>query len=391
MAGENEKSFLHVNKPEIDFPDDVDMYSEKVYEKGRDNLKMFIEKGWLKEDSAARIYIYKLEWKGHIQFGIICESSVEDYEKEIIKKHEKTLDKKVNDRTKMTDIQNANIGPVFLTYKNREEIDKRVAEVVAKEAPYIQVDCEDEVKHTLWLVPPEDSDFIVDQFGQVPATYIADGHHRAQSAFNVGKIKREKAKAEGINITGEEDFNYFMTLVIPDASLKILDYNRVLKTINDMPHPDFIAQIKQRYDLEEIKEGDDITPKAKYEQSFYIDKKWHKMRIHKELVDVNNPVNSLDVQTLTDNVLDPILGIKNLKTDNRIDFVGGIRGLKEIEKRCEEDCVCGFAMHPVKIDEVLAVADNKMIMPPKSTWVEPKPRSGLVVRCFHNQADITWL
>jgi len=223
---------------------------------------------------------------------------------------------------------------------------------------------------------------LVHEFGKIPNTYIADGHHRAASAYNVGKMRKEKAAAAGKKLTGEEDFHYFLTILFPDNNLKVLDYNRVLKTLNGNTEADVLAKVAKAYKLEEIK--GDPKPQTKGVHSMYLGKKWYKLQIKPELVDLKDPIKSLDVEILSKNVLKEIFGIEDLRADKRIDFVGGIRGLKELEKRCSEDCVCAFALFPVSIDEIMRVADNGMIMPPKSTWFEPKPRSGFVVHVIEN-------
>ena len=229
MAEGNPKHFLHVNKPEIDLPADIDPYDEKVYHKGAENLKLFVEKGYIKEDELERIYIYRMKWMDHVQYAIICKSFIKDYEEGRMKKHELTRADKEADRTKIVRIQNANAGPVFLTYRKRAEIDEKVDSIVKSTEPYIKVTTDDGIEHWLWRMTESDSDFVVDEFKKVPCTYIADGHHRAASAFNVGKDRRDQAIKEGKAVTGDEDFNYFLTLIVPQDQLKILDYNRVIK------------------------------------------------------------------------------------------------------------------------------------------------------------------
>ena len=221
------------------------------------------------------------------------------------------------------------------------------------------------------------SDFLVHEFANVPNTYIADGHHRAASAYNVGKMRKEKALAAGIKLTGEEDFHYFLTILYPDNNLKVMDYNRVLKTLCGKKEEEVMSMLSKCYHVTPI--TDDPKPKEKGTHSMFLGKKWYKLAIKPELIDKKDPIKSLDVEILAGHVLKDIFGIEDLRADKRIDFVGGIRGLKELEHRCNEDCVCAFAMHPVSIDEIMCIADNGLIMPPKSTWFEPKPRSGFVV------------
>jgi uncharacterized protein (DUF1015 family) len=226
------------------------------------------------------------------------------------------------------------------------------------------------------------SDFLVHEFGKIPHTYIADGHHRAASAFNVGKMRKEKAAAAGIKLTGEEDFHFFLTILFPDNNLKVLDYNRVLKTLCDNTPENVIAKIEKNYEVSEIK--DDPKPTAKGIHSMYLNKKWYSIKAKPGTFDAADPIKSLDVEILSQNVLKEIFGITDLRADKRIDFVGGIRGLKELEKRCNEDCVCAFALYPVSIPEIMNVADSGKIMPPKSTWFEPKPRSGFVIHIIED-------
>jgi uncharacterized protein (DUF1015 family) len=382
IAGDNEMNFLHVNRPDIEFPDGTDLYSQQVYDRARDNLKKFIDKGYLIQDKAARVYIYAQKMGSHIQYGIVALSHVDDYEKGIIKKHEFTRKDKEADRTKFTDIQNANVGPVFLTYKHKDTINSVVKEIVSTQECYSHVVSEDGFEHTLWLVDEFYSDFLVHEFGTISNTYIADGHHRAASAFNVGKLRKEKALAEGKKLTGEEDFHYFMTILYPDNNLKVLDYNRVLKEFNGNTEAQVMEKIGKAYEISPI-EGDP-RPKAKGFHSLYIGKKWYQLKVKAGIVDEKDSIKSLDVEVLMDNVLKPIFGIEDPRTDKRIDFVGGIRGLKELEKRCDEDCVCAFAMYPVSITEIMNVADSGKTMPPKSTWFEPKPKSGFVVHVIED-------
>ena len=223
---------------------------------------------------------------------------------------------------------------------------------------------------------------MVHEFGTIPHTYIADGHHRAASAFNVGKMRKEKAAAAGIKLTGEEDFHFFLTILFPDNNLKVLDYNRALKTLCGNTPEDVLAKLGKSYEVSEIK--DDPKPKEKGTHSMFLNKKWYQLKAKPGSFDAKDPIKSLDVEILAQNALKDIFGITDLRADKRIDFVGGIRGLKELEKRCNEDCVCAFAMYPVSIAEIMSVADNNMIMPPKSTWFEPKPRSGFVVHVIDN-------
>lgn len=319
---------------------------------------------------------------GHTQYGIMGCASIEDYETKKIKRHEYTLAKKELDRTKLTDIQSANIGPVFLTFRENQEVIKaRMAQVCATPS-YGDVTCEDGVRHVVWRCSAEDSAFFTEEFAKISALYVADGHHRTQAAYNVGKIRRDKAIEQGVEVTGEESFNYFMTLFYPADNLLILDYNRVLKTLNDLTEDQFLEGLKDNYLIEPLAEGASTMPAEKHSFCLLINNKWHSMVLKPEKLDNSTPVTSLDSQILNDTVFGPILGITDLKNDNRIDFVGGIRGHQELERRCKDDCKVAITMKPTLLEDLMNVADANLIMPPKSTWFEPKPRSGFIVRCF---------
>lgn len=380
MADGNEFSFLHVNKPEIDLDEKMDPYDDKVYLKGKENLDSFISKGWVQYEKEPILYIYAQKMGNILQFGIMLEASVDEYEKNIIKKHELTRKKKEDDRTKLTNTQSANVGPVFLTYSDCDDINRKVGEIV-KDIPYFHVTTKDDVQHTLWKCNKEDSSFLVKAFEKVNCLYIADGHHRAASAYNVGKMRKEKAIEAGIKITGDEDFNYFLAIVYPASQLHIFDYNRVLKDLNSKTPKEIFNELEQIFSIRKFDKGENPKPQRKNQFSFFIEKQWFELTLRKEFSS-NDPIKGLDVEILTQFVIGPIFGIKDIRNDERIDFVGGIRGLKELERRCEVDCVCGFAVFEVQIEEVMKVADYSLIMPPKSTWFEPKPRSGAVIRVF---------
>lgn len=328
------------------------------------------------------MYIYMQRMGEHRQYGLVAAASIEDYENGKIKRHELTINKKEQDRTRLTDIQSANVGPVFLTFKDGDRIEKRMMEIVAEKEPYAGTVCKDGVEHVLWLCSAEDSNFFQQEFAEIEATYIADGHHRAASAYNVGNMRRERAKASGHEITGEESFNYFMAIHFPESNLKILDYNRVLKSLNGLTTEQFLEKVAESYHVTPLADGEEPAPRAKFEHTLYIDKKWYRIQVKEEKIVKSTPVKTLDSQLLTDLVLTPILNITDIRSDERIDFVGGIRGLDELVKRCNEDCVAAFAMYPVQLSELMEIADAGLIMPPKTTWFEPKPRSGFVVRIF---------
>jgi uncharacterized protein (DUF1015 family) len=347
MAKGNETSFLRVSKPEIDLPAGTNLYAPEVYAKGRENLMLFREKGWIQEDKEERMYIYMQKMQGREQYGIMAMASVEDYENGLIKRHELTIKKKEEDRTKLSDTQNANLGPVFLTFKDGEAIEKKMMEIASTTEPYSRVHGHDETDHVLWLCSPEDSKFFSSEFEKIPATYIADGHHRAASAFNVGKMRRETAKSQGQELSGNEPFMFFMAIHYPETNLKIMDYNRVLKSLNGMSCDEFIGRVGEAYDVQPLEDGGDPKPRKKGECTLYIEKKWYRCNIKNDRLDHANLIKMLDSQLLTDQILTPILGITDIRGDERIDFVGGIRGLGELVKRCHEDCVAAFAMYPV--------------------------------------------
>jgi uncharacterized protein (DUF1015 family) len=379
MAAGNQYSFLHCNKPEIELDESVDMYNPVVYETAKKNLSKFVKNGWLKQDKEARLYVYAQKMGDHTQYGVMGLSSIEDYESNRIKKHELTRKDKEEDRTKFVDVQNANTGPVFLAYNPHKKIDELVAKTI-KSKPYSQTITDDKVEHILWMISPEDSDAIINIFATIPTTYIADGHHRAASAYNVGRKRREEHIKNGVKMTGNESFLYFLTILYPADQLMILDYNRLLKSYNNHTEAEIMKMIGEKYSIEEIK--GDPKPKCKHSHSMYIGGKWYSITLKKGIADENDPIKSLDVEILLTNVLKPIFNIQDPRTDKTIDFVGGIRGMKELESRCAKDCKVAFAMYPVSVQEVMSVADSSMIMPPKSTWFEPKPRSGFVVNIF---------
>jgi len=382
MAEGNPLSFLHCNKPEIDLPADLDPYDMKVYEGGRDTLLEFIAKGYIVKDTEKTMYVYQQTMAHHTQKALVGLASNKDYEENKIKKHEFTLAKKEADRTKLIDIQNASLEPVFLTFKDNQEPIKAKIEEVSTRACYGDVTTDDGVRHVLWRCTPVEAEWFVSEFEKIPNLYVADGHHRTAAAFNVGKLRAQRAKDAGQEVTGEEPFNFFLTLFYPADNLWVLDYNRVLKTLNDMTSEEFINKLKVNFDITEMPEGADTKPAGIHKFSLLIDNKWHYMNLKESSLDKSTPLSQLDSNLLNELVFSPICGITDLKNDSRIDFVGGIRGHKELERRCKIDCKVAIAMFPCSMAEVMDVADAGMIMPPKSTWFEPKPRSGLIMRVF---------
>lgn len=336
MADGNPMSFLNVNKPEITLPVETDPYADEVYNRGRDNLLHFIENGYLVQDTESRIYIYQQTMGDHTQFGLIGLASIQDYEQNRIKRHEFTLPKKEADRTKLTDVQSANVGPVFLTFReNQETIKEHIAHVVTTTPAYGDVTCEDDgVRHVMWQCSAADTAFFVEQFEQISALYVADGHHRTAAAFNVGKLRQQRAMEAGESVTGEEPFNFFMTLFYPADNLLIMDYNRVIKSLNDLSVEQFMDALKEDFDVRPLADGETSKVESRHNYSLLIENKWYKMALKPEKIDFSTPCTQLDSQILTDKIFAPLLGIEDIKRDPRIDFVGGIRGHKELERRC---------------------------------------------------------
>lgn len=376
MAKGKPESLLHITRAEIDCPEGTDIHSETVYNKAVDNLKMFKEKGWLKTDDEAKYYIYAQTMDGRTQYGIVGGAACEDYNNGIIKKHELTRPDKEEDRMILTRYLNANIEPVFFSYKAVPEIDAIVENIVKNEEAEYDFVAEDGFGHHLWLVKePETNKKLEELFAtKVPYTYVADGHHRTAAAARIGLERREKNP----NHTGDEAYNFFMSVHFPDNQLKIIDYNRIVKDLNGLNADQFITKLKEVFELQEM--GTDIyTPAKLHEFSMYLEGKWYKLNAKKGTYDDNDPIGVLDVTILSNLVLDKILDIKDLRTTTRCDFVGGIRGLGELKKRVDEDMKVAFALYPVSMQQLINIADTGNIMPPKTTWFEPKLRSGLVI------------
>lgn len=376
MAKGKPESLLHITRAEIDCPAGTDIHSETVYNKSVENLKMFKEKGWLKTDSEAKYYIYAQTMDGRTQYGIVGGAACEDYNKGIIKKHELTRPDKEEDRMILTRYLNANIEPVFFSYKAVPEIDAIVENIVKNEKAEYDFTAEDGFGHHLWPVNnPETNKKLEELFAtKVPYTYVADGHHRTAAAARIGLEKQSKNP----NHTGNEEYNFFMSVHFPDNQLKIIDYNRVVQDLNGLSNDEFLAKLKEVFDVEEI--GTDIyTPNKLHEFSMYLDGKWYKLNAKQGTYDDNDPIGVLDVTILSNLVLDNILNIKDLRTTTRCEFVGGIRGLGELKKRVDSNMKVAFALYPVSMQQLINIADTGNIMPPKTTWFEPKLRSGLVI------------
>ena len=371
----NPYSFLHITKSEIDLKDDVDHYSPLVYQQAKDNLDAFIKREVLFQESKPCYYIYQLIMDGRSQTGLVAVSSVDDYEKDIIKKHEFTRPEKEQDRINHIKTTFAQTGNVFLAYRNNNEIDTIIHNWKSIKSPAYDFVAEDNIQHTIWVI--SDSEVIQsisDIFdSQVPCTYIADGHHRAASA---AKVKNSL----GANVT--ESSKYFLTTLFPSNQLAILDYNRVIKDLNGMTEEEFIEALQQDFTVEKIG-GQAYKPQALHEFGLYVNHNWYKLTA-KEGTYTTDEIGVLDVTILQNNILDKLLGIKDQRTDTRIDFVGGIRGLGELEKRVNSgEMKLAFSLYPVSIDQLFNIADSGNVMPPKSTWFEPKLRDGLLTHLIN--------
>ena len=373
MTKDKPYSFLHVDKAEIDLPVGTDIYSPQVYAKAKENFDKLVSDGILVQDNKPMLYVYELTMDGRSQTGLVACTSIDEYLNGIIKKHELTREDKEQDRIRHVDICNANTGPIFLAYRTVDEI-SAIIENVKKNAPVYDFTAEDGIKHRAWVIDnDETANKLIELFKAVPNLYIADGHHRNASAAKVG-LKR---RAEHPDYTGDEEFNYYLAVIFPSDQLKIMDYNRVVKDLNGMTSEEFMNKLAEKFDIHEA--DGRAKPEKQYDFGMYLDKKWY-MLTAKENLRVNDAVAGLDVSILQDNVLIPILGIGDIRTDKRIDFVGGIRGLGELERRVDSgEMKVAFAMYPTSIDQLMTIADENKIMPPKSTWFEPKLRSGLFI------------
>lgn len=377
LAQGNPYSFLHVGKPEIDLDPSVSLYDDRVYAKGVENLKRFISDGTLVKEARPCLYVYQQKMGEHVQAGIVCLCSVKEYEQGLIKKHEFTRKTKEDDRTRHVTEQNANAEPVFLTYRSRTDIDDIVGRARSCDPVYDLV-TEDGIGHTVWVVADdEDIAALQDSFEKVPALYVADGHHRTAAAVRTGQALREKSATH----TGEEPFEYFMAVVFPHDQLQILDYNRVVKDLNGLTPELFADKVRDRF---EVSPAPAPKPDAPKHFGMFLGGRWYRLRAKAGSYPADDPVKSLDVSILQENLLTPVLGIEDPRTDERIDFVGGIRGSAELEKRVGEGWAVAFSLYPTALEQLMSVADSGQVMPPKSTWFEPKLRSGLVVRLIED-------
>ena len=371
----NPKSFLAIDRPETGLADDIDIYAPEVYQRADNILQKWIEGGSFIRDNEKSYYIYELTMNERVQNGIVACVSVDDYLNGIIKKHENTRIEKEIDRICHVDSCSAQTGPIFLAYRAQDVISKLVNKI-KEEIPIYDFTSEDGIRHRIFKIAHEnDCEVIESTFATINQIYIADGHHRAASAVKVGLKRREKYE----NYTGTEEFNYFLSVLFPDEELMIMDYNRVIKDLNGLSEIEFLDRMSNIFDV--VEAGGQVRPIKKTEFAMYLSSKWYVCSVKAQDIP-NDPVECLDVSLLQKLLLGPVLGINNPTTDRRIDFVGGIRGLDELERRCAIDCKVAFAMYPTSIDELFNVADANLLMPPKSTWFEPKLRSGIFIHEF---------
>ena len=374
LAKDNPISFLHINKPEIDLPKGTDLYDDSVYAKGKENFQKMMKEGVLVQDKEPHLYIYRQVMNGHEQYGIVGCASADDYNNDLIKKHELTRKKKEDDRTRHVIELNINAGPVFLTYRDNKRIDELVAEVV-KNTPEVDFTADDGIRHTVWVIKDNkiNNELTGTFYNEVPLLYVADGHHRSASA---ARAKAERMKNDP-HWNPEKEYNFFLAVFFPATQLKILDYNRVLLTMNGLTKEEFMKKVLEKFEI--VREGE-ARPRCAKEFGLYMDKKWITIKAKDGTFPADDPIESLDVAILQNNLLAPILGIGDPRSDEKIDFVGGIRGTEELEKRVDSgECTMAFSMFPTSIEQLMSVVDAGRIMPPKSTWFEPKLRSGLLV------------
>ena len=364
-------SFLHVSKPEIDLADGVDVYSAPVYAKAAENLRNMLDKGVLRRDPEPCYYAYRLVMDGHVQTGLVAAASVAAYDANRIRKHELTRPDKEDDRVRQIDATNAQTGPVLLAYPSAPQVDEVLAQA-SKGIPDADVTAEGGVRHTIWVIRDRTLiATITSAFDAMPALYIADGHHRSAAASRVAVARRNA------NATGAQSHDYFLTVAFPHHQMRILDYNRVVTDLNGQSNAEFLAKVRGNYSVEES--ATPVRPARHGEVGLYLGKQWYRLQIKPQLAAAKDPVARLDVSLLSEHLLGPVLGIHDLRRDKRVDFVGGIRGLPELEKRVDSgEMAAAFALYPTTLQDLMAVADAGQIMPPKSTWFEPKLADGLV-------------
>ncbi|SHN65981.1 Uncharacterized conserved protein, DUF1015 family [Butyrivibrio hungatei DSM 14810] len=380
----NPESFLAIDRPETQFPEDHDMYAKEVYEKAHDMLWERVEKGDFVKDEGKFFYIYEQTFKGRTQTGIVACASIDDYLSNVIKKHENTRADKEEDRIKHVYTCNAQTGPIFLCYRKNKLLSELVARVKELDEPVYDFVSEDGVANRIFIISDEDEINTISRvFTTIKSVYIADGHHRCASAVKVGLKKREEREKEG-KLRGKLKSDYFLSVLFPDDELEIMDYNRVVKDLNGLTADEFMAKISEKFEVS--KEETSVKPSKKGEFGMLLDGNWYRLNAQESILK-DDAVEGLDVSVLQNEVLGPILGIGDPKTDKRIDFVGGIRGLSELEKRCGTDMKVAFSMYPTSLSELFEVADQEKLMPPKSTWFEPKLLSGLFIHDINGIID----
>jgi uncharacterized protein (DUF1015 family) len=370
LAANNPLSFLHVSRPEIDLPAGTDIHSDPVYRKAVENFERLIKECPLVTESSPSLYLYRLIMGDHEQIGVVACCSVDEYDQDLIRKHERTRRDKEDDRTHHMLVLSAQTGPVFLTYRARRDIDTMVMETMMANAIF-DFTAADVVQHTVWRVP--DPVRFVHAFREVPFLYIADGHHRAASAARA----RAQLKEQSFGHTGDEEYNFFLAVIFPDDQVQILPYNRAVRDLNGLSGSDFLEALRKNFDVSE--NGSD-TPERRGQWGMYLNGRWYTLSLRSDAQPPQGPVASLDVSILQDRILDPILGIKDVRTDKRIDFIGGVRGSKELKRLVDEGkAAVAFSLYPTTMEDLLSVSDAGEIMPPKSTWFEPKLRDGLLI------------
>ena len=372
-------SFLHVIKPEIDLPDDIDPYAKEVYIKGKENFQKMLDDGVIRQDQRNQLYIYQLTMDGKTQTGIVGCCSIDDYFNNVIKKHELTRPDKEEDRKNHVRVGQMHAEPVFFSYRAQEEVDK-IVNSITKSAPEYNVTAEDDIHHKLWAIVNEDTiEKLVELFANIESIYVADGHHRTAAAALVGKELREANP----NHNGNEPYNFFMAVLFPDNQLNIIDYNRVVKDLNGLNKTEFLNKLSSSFDITN-QAGKTFKPAKLHEFGMYLDGEWYELQAKAGMYNDADVIDVLDVTVLSNHILDPILNIKDLRTDKRIDFVGGIRGLGELKKRVDSgEMAVAFALYPVSMKQLINISDSGKIMPPKTTWFEPKLRSGLFVHLLN--------
>ncbi len=376
MGKGNPNTFLHVVRSEMDVPDDMDAYDPEVYKTARKNLDKFQEDGVLVQDAAPMFYIYRQLMFGRVQTGLVACTSIDDYTNNIIKKHEFTRPQKEQDRINNFDFCDANTAPIFLTYRKNDEINTIVNDWIKFHQPEYNYISEDDITHIVWAITDTSLNSRIEEiFAGIDYLYIADGHHRSASSVKVGQKRREALP----NYTGEEEFNFFMSVIFPDDDLFIMDYNRTVQDLNGHSKDEFLAKVADKFTVEAAGNEEPYKPTSAKTFGMFLDNSWYKLTAKEGIYDPKDPVDRLDVSILQLNLLAPILGIDNPRTNNRIDFIGGIRGLNELERRVNTDMKVAFSMYPTTMDDLISIADAGEVMPPKSTWFEPKLRSGLFV------------